>query len=111
MYVRKGSLKRAVEHRVDHICETPNCSDDMNSVHHIVKVSVYPEIKYCLEFVMGCCGKHHAEIEQRLREGISSEKYKRLYPTWVRLRCKYWYSMSKEGRNNYLQHCTFYRCT
>lgn len=109
MYVRKGSLKKAIELRTNYACEVLGCSECMNSIHHIVKVSVYPEIKHCYEFVMGCCGVHHAEIEQKLREGISDERYKQLYPAWVRLRCTHWYSMSKEGRNIYLQHCTFYR--
>lgn len=106
MYLHSGGLKGAVTYRADFICETPNCTEDMNSIHHIVKVSIFPEIKYCSEFVMACCGKHHALIEQRIRE---HGEYKRLYPAWARLRCEYWCGMSKEERNIYLQHCTFYR--
>ena len=103
--MKGGGLKQAVQDRMGYICETPGCLGDMNSIHHILKVSVYPEIKLCYEFAMGCCGKHHAEIEQLQREGGDYEK---LYPAWARLRLDYWRSLSKRERADYFQHCTFY---
>lgn len=65
------SFKREVFRRSGLECECKNCDSVPNSVHHILKQSVYSEFKEDPDNGLAVCGFCHSEIERREREGES----------------------------------------
>ena len=59
------------------ICENPNCDADGDCVHHFLKQSTHPELRYDPRNGMCSCGSCHSEIERRIRQG---EDFTELYP-------------------------------
>jgi hypothetical protein len=72
-----SAFKKRVKANCHGFCENPNCTADMETVHHFFKQSVYPEYATDPDNGMGACGPCHAEIERRLRVGESVQD---LYP-------------------------------
>lgn|GEM_PF-5647225 len=50
-------------------CENPCCNNYPETVHHFFKQSKYPKYKMCPDNGMAVCGRCHAEIERRERQG------------------------------------------
>lgn len=61
-------FKRAVLKNCCYVCENPHCDADADTVHHLLKVSLYPEYESEDLNGVGLCGPCHAELERRLRQ-------------------------------------------
>lgn len=64
------TFKRAVFKRAGWQCEVVGCDADCTSVHHLLKVSRYPQFKEEPRNGLAVCGACHSEIERREREGV-----------------------------------------
>lgn len=82
------TMKHKVISRADGICEVKGCDADADTVHHILKISVYPEFKNDPDNGIAMCGRDHSELERRLRmgedvnemfeEGLYAERYEKM---------------------------------
>lgn len=63
------SFKAAVLKAAGWQCEVIGCDAAPDSVHHLVKVSLYPTLREDLRVGMAVCGPCHSEIERRERTG------------------------------------------
>lgn len=67
-----GEFKRQVLKACNGICENPNCDQEATTIHHMFKVSRYPEYAFDVRNGIGFCGTCHSEEERRLRMGVES---------------------------------------
>jgi hypothetical protein len=67
-------FKVSVLRRADWQCEVVGCDAECTSVHHLLKVSRYPEFREEPKNGLAICGGCHAEVERREREGIPTDE-------------------------------------
>lgn len=85
-YAKKTRLmtfRRLVLARCERRCEVPGCVNRAESVHHMLKASTYPGLKFDIDNGLGVCGMHHVLIEQMLRKypQCTEEVPKLYYPS------------------------------
>lgn len=82
------AFKREVLRRCGGDCEVPGCQNFAETVHHMLKASTHPCLKFDPDNGLGVCGPCHTEIERLLR--TCPDKVPPQYPfeRWLRLKDK-----------------------
>lgn len=65
------TLKRIVIAEYGYSCVVPGCDAYPDTLHHLIKRSVRPDLVCCKDNVVPMCGKCHSEIERRITAGES----------------------------------------